>query len=300
MNRALIHSVQYTLGERRRSYLEAPGFGETIRLNAMPRLPELFAWGDYYSTELPIVDIAIDAAAKTLASSGVRPNDIDLVLICSVNFHAAGSKICQTILSKLGLSRAFPVGLTLNDCTMLLSTLELARSLIVGGQNHVLVVSVNKVEDERHRFLSYALFSDGAVACMVSRNAPKGYEILGSELLSGVRSTGESDISDDGPLYLEAQRRFTNKLKLSVADLDQVFCNNLFAPIVKIKEGRLGVRLDQLFLDNISRTAHCFSADTLINLVDYSSSGHLRNGSLVMLTSDAEGLRAQIGLRFHA
>jgi 3-oxoacyl-[acyl-carrier-protein] synthase-3 len=296
--RSFLGHIRYSLGERARSYAEVPRFEESRRRYGLPNLPDLFGWGTYYATDGPISKLAIETAAQTLDAAPVRREDIDVVLFCSVNFHSEGRALYQTVLSRLGLTRAFPIGVTLNDCTMLLSAIELARSLMAGYRS-VLIISASRVEDERYRFLNYALFSDAAVSCLVLRDSGAEYEILASELRSGVRPVPSGDGLDDESLYRAAQERFARNVRAPVQNVERVFCNNLFAPIVKIKEGRLGILEKQLFLENIPRISHCFAADPLINLADHSARGPLPPGALVMLTSDADGLRAQTGLRFH-
>jgi 3-oxoacyl-[acyl-carrier-protein] synthase-3 len=300
MRRAVIKSIRYTLGETERHYRDVPTFEEMTTRHSMPDAPDLFGWGSYFTTRAPIADLAVDAAAHTIESSGIGPNDIDVVFICSVNFDEAGSALYQTVLSKLALTRAFPIGVTLNDCTMLLSTLEMARALVAGGYENVLVISANRIEDEQYRFQKYALFSDGAVSCLVSSEPDNGCEILGSALRSSVQTATGADGWDDEALYRDTHESLLRTLNIAITDVDRVFCNNLFAPVVKIKEGRVGITQQQLFLDNIPRIAHCFSADPLINLSDCWSSGGLRDGALLMLTSDADGLRTQVGLRFRS
>lgn len=298
--RAFLDHIRYSLGERARSYVEAPQFEEKRRSYRLPNAPELFGWGTYYSTALPVAHLAIEAAANTLDAAAVRREDVDVVLFCSVNFVSEGRSLYQTVLRRLGLTRAFPMGLTLNDCTMLPSAIELARSLIAAGYANVLIISANRIEDESHRLLNYALFSDAAVSCLVQRESGRGYEILASELMSRIRPAETGDGLADEALYRAAHERFMQKVQAPIARFHQVFCNNLFAPVVKIKEGRLGILEKQLFLENIPRISHCFAADPLINLADYSGRQPLQSGGLVMLTSDADGLRAETGLRFHA
>lgn len=297
--RAFLNHIRYSLGERARRYSEAPRFEEKLRSYGLPNVPDLFGWGTYYYTELPVANLAIDAATKTLEAAALRREDVDVVLFCSVNFVSEGRLLYQTVLSRLGLTRAFPMGLTLNDCTMLPSAIELARSLIAAGYANILIISANRIEDESYRFLNYALFSDAAVSCLVQRESGRGFEILASELMSRIRPAQGGDGLDDEGLYRAAHERFMQKVKAPIERFDRVFCNNLFALIVKIKEGRLGILEKQLFLENIPRISHCFAADPLINLADCSAREPLQPHGLVMLTSDADGLRAQTGLRFH-
>ena len=53
---------------------------------------------------------------------------------------------------------------------MLLSAIELARSMVGDRYANILIISANRIEDENFRFLNYAIFSDGAVSCLVQRD----------------------------------------------------------------------------------------------------------------------------------
>src|SRR5919204_6990026 len=145
MRRAFINSIRYRLGETERHYRDVPTFAEMTTRHSMPDLPDLFGWGSYFTTQASIDDLAVDVAACTLASSAVARDDIDVVFMCSANFRQAGSAVYQRVLSRLGLTRAFPIGVTLNDCTMLLSTLEMARALVTGGDDNNPLISPHPI-----------------------------------------------------------------------------------------------------------------------------------------------------------
>lgn len=299
MNKAYLTSIAYALGEQEHHYREAASFETVCRQYAMPDMAAVFGWGYYRRTEGTLTALAVESARRTLEQSGLKGSDIDAVVLCSSNFQSGLGQVPPylTLLRELELERAFPIGVTWGDCTMLLAGLDIARAQVLAGLDNVLVLSVNRIEDEAYRFQHYALFSDGAASCLVTSRRGAGFEMLASQSLSGRESReGEKDV-DDAALYAQTHERLLRRQQLRTADLEQVLCSNVFLPVLKIKEGRLGISASQLYLDNVARLGHCFSADSLINLQDYQARGVDGRAGLLMLTANATGLRSQLLLQ---
>lgn len=297
MRTAYVSSTAYVLGERQYDYREAPSFDAVCKQHAMPDLPAVFGWGSYWRTERSVGELMIEAAGRTLARSGLSGRDIDAVLLCSSNFQSGQVANSLPLLRELNLDRAYPLGVAWGDCTMLLAGLEAARAKVLAGLDNVLVVSANRIEDEAYRFQHYALFSDGAACCLVSSAHRTGFEMLGSVACSSPASLNGDKEATDAALFHQVHEQLMARHQVKTGDLEQVLASNVFLPVLKIKEGRLGIAGTQLYLDNVARVGHCFSADSLINLQDYEDHAHPRQGSVVMLTANATGLRCQMLLR---
>jgi 3-oxoacyl-[acyl-carrier-protein] synthase-3 len=142
------------------------------------------------------------------------------------------------------------------------------------------------------------LFSDGAASCLVSADpgTADSYEILGcASAQEAATLDWSSQISSDLTRQVNEQLLEPAGLKLShVAALLHV---NLFKPLLVMKERQAGFQLDQLYLDNITRTGHCFAADPLVNLVDRVALGHVDQGHYCMLAASVPGARYGILLR---
>jgi 3-oxoacyl-[acyl-carrier-protein] synthase-3 len=291
-------AIAYVLGELELPYHEAPGFTAVCREYAMPDMPALFGWGCYRRTYRALSDLAVESARMTLNKSGLSGNDVDALILCSANLQSDHALIYNSILRELGLTRTFPIGVTWTDCTMLLTGLMLAQALVQTQLDNILIVSANRIEDESFRFQPYALFSDGAASCIVTSETLRGgFEILGSQSMSRSESTKTEAEADDTVLYRNVHEALTHRLNLDTEGLEKVLPHNLFLPVLKIKEGRLGVATTQLFLDNVAKLGHCFSADSLINLHDYGAGRPSREPGPLMFTANAYGLRSQMVLR---
>ncbi|AUM70619.1 hypothetical protein [Pseudomonas fluorescens] len=292
MRTAYLASTAYVLGEQSHDYREAASYQAVCKQHAMPDFASVFGWGTYWRTTRTVGELMIESVAKTLADSGLQGRDIDALVVCSSNFESGQVADYLPLLRELQLERAYPLGVTWGDCTMLLAGLEIARAQVLAGLDNVLVVSANRIEDEAFRFQHYALFSDGAASCLVTSGRRGGFEMLGG-LAGSDAGLADGPKEDDAPLFSQVHEQLMHRHQINTADLEQVICSNVFLPVLKIKEGRLGIGGAQLYVANVARVGHCFSADSLINLCDYQAATQHRHGGLLMLTANASGLRCQ-------
>jgi 3-oxoacyl-[acyl-carrier-protein] synthase-3 len=274
----------------------------------MPNIPHLFGWGGYRRSSNTIFEMAYESMKLTLDVCRVAAEEIGLVIICSSDFNPVIEKQSYSeLLISLGMNAAFPMGVTVSDCANLLSALNMARQLIVGKQyKNIMLVTSNKISDEQYRFQDYALFSDGAASFLISdRNeleyVPEDcFDIVDSQINARFEARKEDDEVDDSPLYITTANQIAERTDIAVSDLTKVFSNNLYLPVITLKEGSIGVNKSQLYLENVARFGHCFSADSVINLSDYMKTVGIQKGEYFALNSSAEGLRAQVLLQAYS
>lgn len=299
--RAAIESLAYTLGESEHAYGEVTNFQEFLKTNGYPDRPELFGWGKYRKTAGDIFDLGIDSAKKTLSRSGISPADIDFLFFCSTCLpgdEIEHIKFNVKLLKELQLRNAFPIGITLNNCASFLSAIVSAVNMVkAGSYKNILIVTADKVYDENIRFNNFALLSDAAASCVVTSRNVAGYELVADKFRSSEDPIGTNRGKDDSPLYARVFREIIDQAGTQVGQVKKVFCSNIFRSVTQLKELKLGFAKSQLFLDNVPRYGHCFSADTFINLVDYGARGEIADGDLFMVSVDAPNLRASIVLR---
>lgn len=129
--------------------------------------------------------LAIEAARRALAASGLAAEDLDAIVVGTVTpDHQFPSTACR-VQKALGASRAsaFDLGAA---CSGFLYGMHVARSLIVSGAaNHVLVIgaeTLSRIVDYTDR-TSCILFGDGAGAAVLSSEFERG-EVLPSSVHS--------------------------------------------------------------------------------------------------------------------
>jgi 3-oxoacyl-[acyl-carrier-protein] synthase-3 len=98
----------------------------------------------------------------------------------------------------------------------------------------------------------------------------------------------------DVQLYRSVHDNMVARYPFSTSEITKVFANNLFLPVLRVKETSIGLSTRQLYLDNVVRHGHCFSADPLINMHDYCANNSVKGGEKFLLTSNASGLRATL------
>ncbi|MFL6713086.1 MAG: hypothetical protein ACJ8LN_09175 [Sulfurifustis sp.] len=298
---AVIESLAYSLGESEHAYSEVVNFQEFLKANGYPDKPELFGWGKYRKTAADIFDLGIASARKTLASSGLSPADIDFVYFCSTCFpgdEIEHIKFNVKLLKELQLTNTFPVGFTLNNCASFLSAIVMAVNMVrTGAYKNILIITADKVYDENIRFNNFALLSDAAASCIVTSRNVAGYELVADRFRASEDPIHSNRGKDDSALYARVLREIIDQAGVKVGQVRKVFCSNIFRSITQLKEMKLGFSKGQLFLDNVPKYGHCFSADTFINLIDYSSSNPASDSDLYMVSVDAPNLRASVLLR---
>jgi 3-oxoacyl-[acyl-carrier-protein] synthase-3 len=300
-----IHSIHYIMGEQEHTYQEALSFNKLIKERKIFNDPNIFGWGNYYSTESSPLDLGIATAKKTLMLSE-RPTDIiDTVLFCSTRFSPSDSGreiLYSDLLNKLQIPRAFPIGLTLNGCTNLISAIDIAYALLSRDScNNILIISADKIANEETRFSNYALFSDAAVSFVLSKeNVNGGFKVVDIALCADLQSTDNNSPTNDEPLYKRCIDRIMSKNNFRLADVKKLFPSNIFSPITSTKEMRAGIKKNQLFLDNVPKLGHCFSADPIINLHSFSKINILTDKDYFLLSADSVGLRGLALLQYQS
>lgn len=296
-NYSVISGVRYVLGEKKSRYNEALGYGK----HNMPDIPDLWGWGDFYETKKEIVSLMIDTAKETIKESGISVQDIDCVILCSSSFpnhFQSHLGYCRDILQSLGIENSVCFGQTLNGCGALLSAISQANIFIKAREyENILIVSADKVPEGDMRLHSYALFSDGAASCLVSK--PRGIDLKGNDNKYSIQSTSNVQatefIDENAPYNVDIIRDSNDALLtqvgLSVEDIKLLCTNNLYLPVVSMKEEEGGLDESLLFQRNILEKGHCFAADVLINLYDACEVGALRPNDVALLAADYPGGR---------
>jgi 3-oxoacyl-[acyl-carrier-protein] synthase-3 len=292
-----LQAPAYVLGEKATSHLGLPGLAGRAREMRMLPDPSLWGWGSVHRTDRPIEELAAAAGRATLEAAALDPSEVDALVLCSTRFPGDADThggLVSAVLTPLGLDRAACYGVTLNRCANLLVALRLASALVAGGAHRrVLVATADRIDDEAARITDFALFSDGAAACLISadRLPGPGYRLLGTAQAQDPAALGRSnELSVD--LARQVNAELLTPLGLAPADLQQVFPANLYRPVTMLKERQTGFAERQLYTANIERVAHCFAADPLINLVDHAAAGGLGDGGYGLLAVSVPGARA--------
>lgn len=301
---AHLSAPRYVLGEITEPYDAVKGWRERAEALQMAPVAELWGWGRIRRTERDTADLAIASGNATIEADGVDPDDIDDLYLCSTAFPTsieAQADFAARVVRGLGLRRAAVTGVSLGRCANLLLALRAAGAAVDSGQTRTaLVVTADRIEREPDRIENFALFSDGAASCLVTADERgEGFRIAAAAAAQDLAEGGPSG-QISAALAVTVNERLHRATGVAPGDIARVLHNNLYLPLVSLKEAQAGFAPHQLHLDNITRFGHCFGADPLINLADLADAGALRDGAPYLLASSVPGIRAAVLLHRHA
>jgi len=295
-----LHGCHYLLGEDERRVTEIPGLAKWLARNQMIDDAGLWGWDRFRVTVRPTVELLAETARRSLADFGPGQPAVDAVILCATHFPSdveGHADVVGRLLETLGLHQAIPYGLTLNRCATLTSALGLAEALVRSGRHQaILVAAGDAIGEHDERLRPFAVFSDGAASCIVSARQGGQFQLLGTAAAVDARMMKPNgEISAD--LARRANADLFARAEVDLRDIKCLAHNNLWKPIVVMKEQQAGFRRDQLNLDNIARIGHVFSCDPLINMIDLAASGSVASGELLALGSSVSGARFAALLR---
>jgi 3-oxoacyl-[acyl-carrier-protein] synthase-3 len=135
------------------------------------------------------VEMSLKASRKALYYSGLKPEDIDLVIWSGEEYREYRSwPVGPKLQKELGLKKAWSFALQ-QRCGTTVVALKMARDMIRGDSsiNNILIATGYRnsdlidYNDEKARFMLY--LAAGGAACIVQRNCPKN-QILESHIIS--------------------------------------------------------------------------------------------------------------------
>ena len=222
--------------------------------------------------DLALLDLLLPAARSVLAAAG-RPERVRHV----VHAHAvpqvapAGTDTARLLADALGLAHADAFAVVHHNCAQALVALDLAAGLLraegVEGDS-ALIVSGERVFTPLIQ-LDYGLgqlLADGAAACLLTLGG-SGDVIRSHAVHSDLRPMGNGERAGEaGVRHLVATMlRAVAEAGLCLDDMDLVIPHNVNRTFWRQAAKELGISTDKVFLENIARYSHCFSADPLIN-----------------------------------
>ncbi|MFL6622561.1 MAG: 3-oxoacyl-ACP synthase [Sulfurifustaceae bacterium] len=292
--RLYLHGCRYVVGEEERRVDDIPGLAGFLARNQMANEAALWGWGRYRVSSMSAPELAVEVARRTLDDFADARREVDAVVICAAGFSSevdGHADIVGRFLENVGLPHAIPYGVILNRCATLLSGLSLAQALIGSGRHRsVLVVASDTAAEDGQRLRPFAVFSDGAASCVISAAKEGEYELIATAAAvnaGAMKPNGEIS----GDLGREANARLFAGTGIATDDVRFLAHNNLFKPIIAMKEQQAGFRRDQLFLDNIPRLGHVFTCDPMINLIDLAAAGRIPRNAPLVLGSSVSGAR---------
>jgi 3-oxoacyl-[acyl-carrier-protein] synthase-3 len=224
------------------------------------------------------VEMGLRASRKALYYSGLKPEDIDLVIWSGEEYKEYRSwPVGPKLQKELGLKKAWSFDIQ-QRCGTTVAAIKLARDMIRGDSSikNILIATgycnsdLVDYNDEEARFMLY--LAAGGAACIVQRNCPKN-QILESHIISDGSFSNDVMITVGGAAKpITKQALLNNEYRLTVVDpegmkkrLEMKSLSNWLISIDKAleKSGYTRKDIDYVSMILVKRSAHDYLMNQL-------------------------------------
>jgi 3-oxoacyl-[acyl-carrier-protein] synthase-3 len=264
-------------------------------------------------------DLAYEASTRALLDAGMKPEDIDLIIVATASPDMIFPSTACILQKKLGVFGipAFDVAAA---CAGFVFGLSVAEQYVASGTyNRVLFVG----SDALTHFVNWkdrntcVLFGDGAGAVILERTEP-GYGILscslacdgsGADLLEipagGANLPGTENSVKNGLHYIrmngnevfkfavraipEISKAALDQARLGVDDVDYFIPHQANSRIINTAAAKLGIKPEKVVC-NIDRYGNTSTASIPLALDEVWRRGELDKGKIVLLVGFGAGL----------
>lgn len=309
MNDVFVHDLAYALGEESRSVEQAFASGQTR--SAAPSLRRAgFERHHVCAPATPAYELARRAVARI--GGPLAPIDVIVYATClPVNAQVgdgaafAASRDVKDLMdfpagrlqADLGLGAASVIGVDQQACTGMLGALRVGGALLRAEPEtrRVLCVTADRFPAGALYEQSYNLISDGAAACVLSREA-RGFRLLACHAITNGALARAGDDETVGAYFTYTHRlvrETLDKAGLAIGDVAWVVPQNMNVTGWNVLSRLLGVGRDRVWFGTLPEVGHVISADNVINLDRLDASGRMRTGERVLLIMAGYGMHWQ-------
>lgn len=248
--------------------------------------------------------LAIDAAQKALAASGLNPSEIGCVLVATSSGEYVMPSTACLVHAALGLPQDIPAMDVGAACAGFLFAMETARGLLLANQKRYALVigaeQMSSVLDMTDRN-TCVLFGDGAGAAIFELCADAPYEhIVGRARRHADprRRPAARAAHDDGrtgrlrfavTTIPQCVNALVQKAGITTDDIDWVVCHQANVRILDASIRRLGMPAEK-FYRNLDRYANTSAASIPLALDEMRENGLLQPGQKMILVGFGGGL----------
>ncbi len=256
----------------------------------------------YAAPDERTADLALASARRALSDAGLKPADIDLVLVATMTPDELTPNTAPLVADALGLRvAAYDVG---SACTGWLSALSIGAGQIETGRaEHVLVIGaetlsrITNPDDKR----TASLFGDGAGAVVLG---PAGEGAIGPILLASDGSMGDTITATHAErlLIMDGHTTFNMAVKvlsestadaveragLTLDDIDLFVYHQANGRILKSVGEKLGLPAERV-ADYVGEMGNTSAASIPLTLSLLREDGRLRPGQKLLLAAVGAG-----------
>jgi 3-oxoacyl-[acyl-carrier-protein] synthase-3 len=248
-------------------------------------------------------DMAYYASKEALENAGVRPEDIDLILVATVTPDMPFPSVACLIQDRLGAKNAAAMDLGAACAGFMYGMICAKQFIDNNAYKNILVVGVEKLSkitnwQDRN---TAVLFGDGAGAVVMGQvSDDKG--ILSFEL--GANGAGAKDLYQDGRyIFMNGREVFkfavrqmgesavnvVEKAGLKKEDIDALIPHQANIRIMEASRERLGLPEEKL-IKTVHKYGNTSSSSIPLALYDAVAEGKVKDGDIVVLVGFGGGL----------
>lgn len=250
---------------------------------------------------------AIVAARQTLTDTNLPPQVLDAVVVgcASIRFWPRYAELLSTeILLGLGIKDVPVFGVTLGGCANYSNGLRIAKALLHENNDwrNILLIETNKLpNDEMRPYMPYvSIFGDGSVSAIIS-NDDNEFVIAGiAHVAKPLDAEGGGDprfITNNINGYRRVINEALHQAACEIEQVDVVIPNNKNISELENLASFWRVPFSKVFVGNIGRIGHLWSADNLINLKDVCAEPQYANHKTFLLLCQGDSTYSAIVLR---
>jgi 3-oxoacyl-[acyl-carrier-protein] synthase-3 len=263
-------------------------------------------------------DMAARAAEAALAKAGVKPEDVDLIIVATITPDMVFPSTACYVQSKIGAKKAFCFDLEA-ACSGFVYALDVARQFIATGSiETALVIGAEKISsitdwtdrsmcvlfgdgagaavlrpaDGERGILSTVTKSDGTLAHLLmlpgggSRN-PASHKTV-DEKLHFMKMDGREVFKHAITCMTSAAREALDRCGLAVEDVDCIIPHQANMRIIQAVADRIGGPQDKYYI-NVDRFGNTSAASVIVALDEAVRAGRIRKGDIVLLVAFGGG-----------
>lgn len=311
MNSVYVDSFRYALGERKCHVSDSAAAGRLISTSEELQAAG-FRWHYMCEPGTTAYDLA-SAAVRPIADQAAGADAIVYATCLPLNANLGSADewvatrdvkhLMDFPVSRLqadfGLDHAIAVGLNQQACTSMLGSLRIAAALLGSEPDweRVLCVTADRFPADASYEQAYNLISDGAAACVVTRQPGEGaFRLVTSHQITNGGLGQATDDETVGSYFSYMHRLITQSLKradMAAADLDWVVTQNTNEAAWAVLASVFGIDPDKVVTTTLPDAGHVISADNVLNLTALAESGRIKSGDRLLLTMAGFGLNWQ-------
>lgn len=250
-------------------------------------------------------DLAYEASVKAIEDAGIKPEDIDMVIVATSTGDFPFPTVANMLQDRLGLGKVATMD-QLAACSGFMYSLITAKQYIKSGDYHnILVVGVDKlskITDLTDRSTAI-LFGDGAGAAVIGE-VSEGHGILSYEM--GSDGSGSKYLylnHDNGKIFMngrevfkfavrimgEASRNVVDKAGLTADDVDMFVPHQANIRIMESARERLGIPKEKMSV-SVDRFGNTSAASIPLSIGQELENGRIKDGDVLVLVGFGGGL----------